>query len=53
MLLLWIVFVENLTGNLNDIVCELALYIYVTESWISPGCSQEFNKVHVQRKKSQ
>ena len=39
----------------DDIVCEFALctLTYVTESWISFGCSYEFNVVYVQRQKSQ
>ena len=43
---------ENLTGY-NDIVCEFALCTYLMESWISPGCSYEFNVVYGQREKSQ
>ena len=37
----------------DDIVCEFALLCvlltYLIESWISPGCSYEFNVVYMQR----
>ena len=50
MWLLWIVSVEDLTWC--HIVCEFALWTYVIESWISPGCSYEFKVVYVlQREK--
>ena len=46
--------VENLTG-FDDIVCEFAPCIstYLIKSWISSGCSYEFNVVYVQLEKSQ
>ena len=40
---------ENLEDYV-DIVCEFALYAF-NESWISSGCSYEFNVVYMQREK--
>ena len=46
--------VENLTGyyiSFKNLLCLLLTYLI--ESWISPGCSYEFNVVFMQREKSQ
>ena len=50
LLLLWTVSEESLILIAN-LLC--VLLTYVIESWISPGCSYEFNEVYVQQEKSQ
>ena len=42
---------ENLQGY--NLVCEFALCTFnLIESWVSPGCSYEFDAAYVQQEKS-